>query len=69
MLKNLNKIENEKNPKGGKISTLEDIEKYYENEKPGNKSKKLGKNNNNTGNNNISNLININLLIKYFMYI
>jgi len=52
MLKNLNKIENEKNPKGGKISTLEDIEKYYENEKPGNKSKKQGKNNNNTGSNN-----------------
>ena len=40
MLKNLNKIENEKNSRGGKISTLEDLEKYYENDKGGNKSKK-----------------------------
>ena len=46
MLKNLNKLENEKNTKGGKISTLEDLEKYYENDKGGNKSKKQGKNNN-----------------------
>ena len=46
MLKNLNKLENEKNSKGGKISTLEDLEKYYENDKGGNKSKKLGKYNN-----------------------
>ena len=43
MLKNLNKIENEKNSRGGKISTLEDLEKYYENDKGGNKSKKQGK--------------------------
>ena len=50
MLKNLNKLENEKNTRGGKISTLEDIEKYYENDKGGNKSKKHGKNHN--GNNN-----------------
>ena len=46
MLKNLNKLENEKNTRGGKISTLEDLEKYYENDKGGNKSKKQGKNNN-----------------------
>ena len=45
MLKNLNKLENEKNTRGGKISTLEDLEKYYENDKGGNKSKKQGKNN------------------------
>jgi len=53
MLKNLNKIENEKNSRGGKISTLEDLEKYYENDKGGNKSKKQGKNIN--GSNNLSN--------------
>ena len=46
MLKNLNKLENEKNTRGGKISTLEDLEKYYENDKGGNKSKKQGKSNN-----------------------
>ena len=53
MLKNLNKLENEKNTRGGKISTMEDIEKYYEGDKGGNKSKKQGKNNN--GNNNLNN--------------
>jgi len=53
MLKNLNKLENEKNTRGGKISTMEDIEKYYEGDKSGNKSKKQGKNNN--GNNNLNN--------------
>ena len=40
MLKTLNKLENEKNSKGGKISTLEDIEKYYETEKNINKGRK-----------------------------
>ena len=40
MLKNLNKIENEKNPKGGKISTVEDIEKFLDNEKNSNKGRK-----------------------------
>ena len=40
MLKNLNKLENEKNPKGGKISTLDDIEKYFDSEKNGNKGRK-----------------------------
>ena len=53
MLKNLNKLENEKNTRGGKISTMEDIEKYYEGDKGGNKGKKQGKNNN--GNNNLNN--------------
>ena len=53
ILKNLNKLENEKNTRGGKISTMEDIEKYYEGDKGGNKSKKQGKNNN--GNNNLNN--------------
>ena len=53
MLKNLNKLENEKNTRGGKISTMEEIEKYYEGDKGGNKSKKQGKNNN--GNNNLNN--------------
>ena len=53
MLKNLNKLENEKNTRGGKISTMEDIEKYYEGDKGGNKSKKQGKNNN--MNNNLNN--------------
>ena len=46
MLKNLNKLENEKNAKGGKISTIEELEKYYENDKGGSKSKKQGKINN-----------------------
>ena len=55
MLKNLNKLENEKSSKGGKISTLEDIEKYFDNEKPGNKSKKQGKTNNNINNNTSNN--------------
>ena len=58
MLKNLNKLENEKNTRGGKISTMEDIEKYYEGDKGGNKSKKQGKNNN--GNNNLNNTSHIN---------
>jgi hypothetical protein len=40
MLKNLNKLENEKNPKGGKISTVEDIEKFFESEKNANKGRK-----------------------------
>ena len=40
MLQTLNKLENEKNSKGGKISTLEDIEKYYETEKNINKGRK-----------------------------
>ena len=40
MLKTLNKLENEKNSKGGKISTLEDIEKYFETEKNVNKGRK-----------------------------
>ena len=53
MLKNLVKLESEKNTKGGKISNLEDLEKYYENDKDRNKSKKQGKNHN--GNNNLSN--------------
>ena len=55
MLKNLNKIENEKNSKGVKISTFEDLEKYYENDKGGNKSKKKEKEKNHNGNNNLSN--------------
>ena len=46
MLKNLNKIENEKSSKGGKISTIEDIEKYLETEKNINKNRKSGKINN-----------------------
>ena len=46
MLKNLNKLENEKNTRGGKISTIDDIEKYYENDKSGNRSKKQAKNTN-----------------------
>ncbi len=40
MLKNLNKLENEKNPKGGKISTVDDIEKFLETEKNTNKGRK-----------------------------
>ena len=40
MLKNLNKLENEKNPKGGKISTVDDIEKFLETEKNANKGRK-----------------------------
>ena len=40
MLKNLNKLENEKNSKSEKISTIEDIEKYLENEKNANKGRK-----------------------------
>ena len=40
MLKTITKLENEKNPKGGKISTLEDIEKYFETEKNSNKGRK-----------------------------
>ena len=40
MLKNLNKLENEKNTKGGKISILDDIEKYFDNEKNSNKGRK-----------------------------
>ena len=51
MLKNLNKLENEKNSKGGKISTLEELEKYYENDKGGSKSKKQGKINNHNSTN------------------
>ena len=54
MLKNLNKLENEKNTRGGKISTLEDLEKYYENDKGGNKSKKQGKNSNNNSSHNLT---------------
>ena len=46
MLKNLNKLENEKNSKGGKLSTIEDIEKYLETEKNINKNRKSGKINN-----------------------
>ena len=55
MLKNLNKLENEKNSKGAKISTFEDLEKYYENDKGGNKSKKKEKEKNHNPNNNLSN--------------
>ena len=58
MLKNLNKLENEKNSKGAKISTFEDLEKYYESDKGLNKSKKKEKNqniNNNLSNNTHSN--------------
>ena len=40
MLKTLNKLENEKNSKGGKISTLEDIEKFLETDKIINKGRK-----------------------------
>ena len=40
MLKTLNRLENEKNSKGGKISTIEDIEKFFENEKNTNKGRK-----------------------------
>ena len=40
MLKTITKLENEKNSKGGKISTLEDIEKYFETEKNSNKGRK-----------------------------
>ena len=40
MLKTINKLENEKSSKGGKISTLEDIEKYFEIEKNNNKGRK-----------------------------
>ena len=40
MLKTINKLENEKNSKGGKISTLEDIEKYFEIDKNTNKGRK-----------------------------
>ena len=40
MLKTLNKLENEKNSKGGKISTFEDIEKYFDPEKNVNKGRK-----------------------------
>ena len=58
MLKNLNKLENEKNSRGGKISTMEDIEKYYENDKGGIKSKRQSKNN--IGNNYINNIHNNN---------
>ena len=54
MLKNINKLENEKNTRGGKISTLEDLEKYYENDKGGNKSKKQGKNSNNNSSHNLT---------------
>ena len=65
MLKNLNKLENEKNSKGGKISTIDDIEKYFETEKNLNKNRKSGKinnsiytihehNKNNNSNNNIT---------------
>ena len=46
MLKNLNKLENEKNSKGGKLTTIEDIEKYLETEKNINKNRKSGKINN-----------------------
>ena len=46
MLKNFNKLDNEKNSKGGKISTIEDIEKYLETEKNINKNRKSGKINN-----------------------
>ena len=45
MLKTLNKIENEKNPKIGKISNIEDIEKFLEHEKNLNKSKRQIKSN------------------------
>ena len=58
MLKNLNKLENEKNSKGAKISTIEDLEKYYENDKGGNKSKKREKEKNHNTNNNLSSHIN-----------
>ncbi len=54
MLKNINKLENEKNTRGGKISTLEDLEKYYEHDKGGNKSKKQGKNSNNNSSHNLT---------------
>ena len=54
MLKNINKLENEKNTRGGKISTFEDLEKYYENDKGGNKSKKQGKNSNNNSSHNLT---------------
>ena len=40
MLKTLNRLENEKNSKGGKISTIEDIEKFFENDKNANKGRK-----------------------------
>ena len=40
MLKTINKLENEKNSKGGKISTLEDIEKYFKIDKSTNKGRK-----------------------------